>query len=71
MFSPVKVVEKKVKKTAENAKKSTKVKIIYDKNSCKFNKDGICKSKSSVNYGYECERPSTCIGQKPLPIKDE
>lgn len=36
----------------------------YDKNSCMYATEGICQRKRFVNYGYPCERPSSCQGQK-------
>ena len=58
--------EKRIENTDEKkirSKVNTKGKIV--ENSCKYSKDGICTCKSSVNYEYACERPSTCIKQKP------
>ncbi len=28
---------------------------------CKYQKDGLCNCKTSINYQYECDRPRMCI----------
>lgn len=42
---------------------------VHDYNSlgkeeCRYKKRGICTLTSSINYNYECERPSSCKKQK-------
>ncbi|MGC6178317.1 hypothetical protein [Lacrimispora sp. 38-1] len=46
------------KKTTQPKKKE------IDINNCAYREDGMCGHKGFVNYKYECERPSSCRGQK-------
>ena len=64
----VSIPEKKIepKKAAQRQKKNT----IVDKYSCVYQEDGLCTYKRCINYGYECERPSSCIKQKPRVIEE-
>lgn len=43
--------------------------LKMDLNSCKYRENGLCTCKSSINYTYECDRPSSCLKQKPLPME--
>lgn len=53
------------RKIQETKKEQPEVKIShFDKNSCVYKENGICKKRGFVSYGYECERPSSCIKQK-------
>ena len=49
--------------TIEKKTKRPKIKEI-DINDCVYRKNGMCGRKGFINYGYECERPSGCAGQK-------
>lgn len=50
------VIEEKKSKRVKNQK--------IDINECQYQKNGKCTKKGFVNYEYECERPSACMGQK-------
>lgn len=60
-----KPVERPKKKAHEKKGKAVKL----DMNSCKYRENGLCRCKSSINYSYECDRPSNCLKQKPLPME--
>ena len=57
-------------KMTETKKKEAKAKktLMIDKQSCVYKKEGLCANKRCISYGYECERPSSCIKQKPKTI---
>lgn len=60
------VSEDRLKKRAFE-KKAKVVKL--DRYSCKYRENGLCLCKSSINYSYECDRPSNCLKQKPLAME--
>ena len=41
-----------------------------DKYSCVYEDEGLCTNRRCINYGYECERPSSCMKQKPRLIEE-
>lgn len=55
-----------VKKPKIAAREKT---IAVDKYSCVYRKAGLCTNRRCVNYQYDCERPSSCIKQKPASVK--
>ena len=62
----------KTEKQREHKKKEKPLikNITIDKHSCIYEDGGICINRRSVSYGYECERPSSCISQKPINIEN-
>ena len=62
IIQPKPAVEKQRTPKPKAKKKLT----VYDKNSCVYRKDGMCTNKRCINYEYDCDRPSTCIKQKPV-----
>lgn len=64
---PVKTEKQREHKKTEKPLKKNK---IIDKHSCVYEDGGICTNRRSVSYGYECERPSSCIRQKPRIIEN-
>ena len=41
-------------------------KVVLDKSSCMYKKNGKCANRSCINYEYECLRPRYCIKQRPI-----
>lgn len=46
-------------------KREEKKPVVIYKNSCVYQKDGMCSNRRCINYQYECLRPQMCIKQKP------
>ena len=44
--------------------KDASVKHTLGKDECRYMKQGNCTLSNCINYGYKCERPSTCKKQK-------
>ena len=57
-------------KAVKKPKKAVRKKAaVVDKNSCVYRKDGLCTNRRCVNYQYDCDRPSSCVKQKPASVK--
>lgn len=66
--NPILVEPAPMNKEIKEKRTRKKQKVAVDKNSCIYTVNGVCTNKQCINYKYECERPSSCMKQKPKEV---